>query len=498
MKKIKLFSALALTVVMASCDDFDLPNPPGQSNSDPEAYFANTDLALAPVSETLQLTAATEANQFVTVANITKLENFPADYTLEVDMEVGSDAQFSKTTTLTTTIDGDALTLDPSMLNGAIQSVISKAPGTYEVNSRFVAYAAKDNTRLRLGGINNYYLTEAIDVKTYDAEKVIENMYYVVPCDANGTPNWNAAMAMNNTAGEGAIGYDHPEFTLKIESPDPDGYYFKIGAQSVVTAKDASQLLGVNLSDEQGMTGKLGASYGVGHVIITGDVLLTINVEEDSYAASYAFSLLYPYSGSLNANTVMKLYTDNYVNYSGVCAINNQWFLGASEDKKQAPLFKQDAENEPEISEDGLSMNGLLSTAADAAQIKTPVKGNTLYWVDVNLPQLTYSMTAIQTLSVIGSANDWSNDEDKVVDLTPSKDFKTWTATDIKVGPEFKLNANHAWDIDFGGEAAGTDSEGNLVFNVTMKGSNLNVEEGTYDVTVNFSTFPYVVTLKKK
>lgn len=497
MKKIKLFSALALTLALASCDNFDLPNPPGQTNTDPDAYFENANLAMAPNSAAISLTAANEANQFVKIADITTLENFPEGYNLVVEAEVGSDAQFSKTVTLSTVLDGDAVTVNPDLLNGAIQSVMTKKPGTYDVNTRLVAYAERDATKVRLGGLNNYYLTEALNVTTYAASKVIEDYYYLVMCQADGTPVWNGTRLMENTAGADVSPYDNPEFAIKIESPVPDGYYFKIASQSVMEAYNTDALYGANPAAD-GMSGKLVEGAAVGHIAITGDVLITINMEQDSYSVNYAFDVLYPYSGSLNANTVMKLYTDNYINYSGVCAINNQWFLGAKPDKTAEPLFRQSAEEEAVVSEDGLTMTGLLVSDPTATQIKTPVRGNHLYWVDVNLVQLTYSMTAIETLSVIGSANNWSNDADQVVDLIPSKDLKIWTATDVKVGPEFKLNANHAWDIDFGGESAGTDSAGNQVFNITMKGSNLTVEEGTYDVEVNFTTLPYVVTLKKK
>ena len=496
MKKLKIFSALALTLVMASCDDFDLPNPPGQTNTDPEGYFADADLQLAPVSDAISLTEANAANKYVTVANIATLNNFPEGYDLVVDMEVGNDATFSTTTTVETVVDGDAVTVNPDILNGAIQSVMTKKPGTYEVNSRFKAYAVKENTRMPLGGLNHYYLTEALNVKTYDATKVVEDAYYIIPCSEDGTPNWNGALAMNNNAGAGAVGYDHPEFSLKIESPAPNGYYLKIAAQSVLTAKDATQLLGINVSAD-GFSGKLGTSYGVGHITITGDVLVTINAEEDAATFSYAFNVLYPYSGSTAADKLMLLYTDNYINYSGVCAINNQWFIGSSADKKAEPLFKQDGESEPELSEDGLSMNGLLTTATDAAQIRTPVKGNHLYWVSVDLPALTYSMSVINDLGIVGAFNGWNEKEN--VQLTPSKDFKVWTATDVEIDGEFKINANKDWAIGFSGRQVSQDS-GAVVYNVNKQdgGDNLSVENGKYDVELNFTVQPYVLTLKKK
>lgn len=495
MKKIKLFSTLALTLFMASCDDFELPNPPGQTNTDPEAYFADGDLALAPVSEAISLTAANNANQYVTVANITTLNNFPEGYELVVDMEVGSNDQFSETTTVETVIDGNAVTVNPDILNGAIQAVCTKKPGTYDVNVRFPAYAVKDNTRIRLGGVNNYYLTEDINVTTYDPVKVIEDNYYVVLADATGNPDWGSATKMNNTHGEGLVGYDYPEFALKLESPDPNGLYVYIAPASVVESKVRSNLFGV-IVGQDGLTGKLVAGANAGHVSITGDVLITVNVDEESYNVNYAFEVLYPFTGSTKPADLMLLYTDNYINYSGVCELGATWYIGSSSDKNQAPIFRLDEEQPSERSEDGLTLTGYMSTSSQTP-FQSPITKKNLCWVDANLVLLTYSVTTIETLSVIGSANDWSNDADKVVDLTPSKDHKIWTGENIHIGPEFKLNANHAWVVDFGGVKL-ADTEGELVYNVTMKGANLECPEGNYDVEVNFTTTPYVVTLKKK
>ncbi|MDE6682782.1 MAG: hypothetical protein K2J87_05095, partial [Muribaculaceae bacterium] len=143
------------------------------------------------------------------------------------------------------------------------------------------------------------------------------------------------------------------------------------------------------------------------------------------------------------------------------------------------------------------SMNGLLSTASDAAQIKTPAKGNHLYWVSVDLPALTYSMSVINDLGIVGAFNGWNEKEN--VQLTPSKDLKVWTATDVEIDGEFKINANKAWAIGFSGRQVSQDS-GAVVYNVNKQdgGDNLSVESGKYDVELNFTVQPYVLTLKKK
>lgn len=490
MKRIKIFSALALTLFMASCDNFELPNPPAQSNTDPDGYFENSGLVLTPVSEELNLEQANAENKYVTVANIDELINFPEAYTLTIDMEVSKDAGFTKPVTVETVISDNDVTVNPDVLNAAVQSAITKKPGTYDVNVRFLAYAVRGTTRMRLGGIDACYGTGVLRTVTLPATKVIEDSYFLIPCDAAGTPDFSKGIAMANTAGAGVSGYDNSEFAVKTTS-DANGLYFKVAPASVMASKDASSLLGCIPAGE-GTEGKLVVGAAAGHIALTGDILLAVNIADDSYSVNYAFEVLYPYSGSTSADKLMLLYTTNYINYSGVTAINNQWFIGTKADKKAEPLFRQSADEEAEIDEAGLTMTGKLGTGDGTTLIKTPVKGNHLYWVEVNLVQLTYSLTAINSLSVIGSANNWSNDDS--VDLTPSKDFKIWTGENVHIGPEFKINANKAWDIDFGGVKL-EDTTGKSVYNITMKGGNLEVNEGNYDIEVNFTTMPYVLTL---
>ena len=104
-------------------------------------------------------------------------------------------------------------------------------------------------------------------------------------------------------------------------------------------------------------------------------------------------------------------------------------------------------------------------------------------------------MKALQTMSVIGAGNDWNLET--ATPLTPSKDFKTWTASDVEIGDEFKINCNGAWDFDFGG-AQVQDVDGQSVYNINFKGSNMPAKAGKYDVKIDFSTMPYVLTLTKK
>ena len=494
MKTIKFLSALALTLGLAACENYDLPNPPGQTNPAPDGYFQNSGLVLTPADQDINLVSANEANIFPTVATIDELTDFPGnEYSLEIDMQVGADANFSKYSTIATVIENEQnVTVNPDIFNGAIQEMLTREPGIYQVPVRFAAYAVLGTTRMRLGGVDATYGDETLTVQTLDPVKVIENAYYVVPCSASGTPDLSAAKKMNNTAGEGVSAYDNPEFALKFDVPDGTHFYFMIAPQSAITAGSTEGLFGC-LGSADNMSGKLGASYGAALIPISGAVFLTINMEQDAYTLSYAFEMLYPLSGSVKIENTMCLYTDNYINYTGVTAINRQWTIYTQPDKSGV-VFYADPETEPEVSENMLNQSGLMSTVA-GPKLTAPHKGNTLYYCDINLVQKTYSISGITSISVIGDGNGW--DTTTAPMLTSSKDLRTWTGSDIEIGSEFKLNCNGAWDIDFGGVAV-ENTMGKQVYNVHYKGDNLHCEAGKYDVTVDFSAKPYTVTLVKK
>lgn len=483
-------------MVLASCENFDLPNPPGQTNPDP-AVFENSGLALTQEATTANLVEANDQNVYVDMARVSELVNFPSDYELSIDMQVSGSDNFADYTTVATVITDSVVTVNPDILNGAIREVMTKKPGTYDIYTRYAAYAQRDNTRVRLGGLDAFYGgTMKYTVTTLNPSKVIEDAYYLVPCDAAGKPDFDKAVKMNNTAGSSVSPYDNPEFAIKIDVPDTD-LAWKLASQSTVTASTADAALGCIPSAESDLSGKLAAGSPAGVIKLHGPVLVTVNVEQDSYSVSYALEALYPLSGTtiITPANALLLYTDNFINYSGVTVLGKNWTLAGQPNSKGDVIFTLNEELGFEDSEDGLTRNGNLLNSKDGGQLQSPVSGSHLYWMDINLVQLTYSQTCLKTLSVIGSGNGW--DLATATELKPSKDFKTWTAEGVVIGDEFKINANGAWAIGFSGTAA-PDATGKQVYYVNKQdgGANLQAKPGTYKVTVDFSNVPYTVTLE--
>lgn len=163
-----------------------------------------------------------------------------------------------------------------------------------------------------------------------------------------------------------------------------------------------------------------------------------------------------------------QLSTNDFVNYSGFAYLSSDGFKFTSADNWDGINYGAGAEE------------GTLDTDPEAGNLTVDETG--LYWCDVNIEELTYSATLINSVSLIGGFNDWGGD----VELTPSDDFLVWTGTLVlESDSEWKFRMNNDWTINLGG----TDN------NLTNGGDNLSNEAGTYTVTLDLSKLPYSCTV---
>lgn len=100
--------------------------------------------------------------------------------------------------------------------------------------------------------------------------------------------------------------------------------------------------------------------------------------------------------------------------------------------------------------------------AAQAGNINAP---EGFYMVEANLDAMTYKLTPITTIGVIGGFNGWASDYAK---LTYNTATGAWEGTcEIPAGTEFKFRANESWDINWGGDINNLGYDGgNLKFDV--------------------------------
>ena len=128
--------------------------------------------------------------------------------------------------------------------------------------------------------------------------------------------------------------------------------------------------------------------------------------------------------------------------------------------------FKPNADNWDDDLEyvDGNALGGTLQSTGGP---KCPDPGAGFYRIELDASALTYSLTKIETIGIIGGFNGWGGD----VDMTYNTADGCWEATTtISEDTELKFRANHDWGVNWGGD----------VNNLIPDGPNINVSAGTY------------------
>lgn len=531
MKKFAILCGMALGLGLVACDDM-LPNPPAQSNPDINQVFTDADLEVSQagygVTDPIVLADFVNEGQQVPVLDVTKLDNFPAGYTLSMPMEVGDNADFSHFVTVATETKDNVIYVSGEQLNSAIRSMISKSPEVQTVNIRFRAYAvnpsnAGDATMV-LGGEDYFYATLEYKIKPLQTY-VIEEAYYLVGnfCD------WEVARGIKLERTEPSKNlYDAPIFAAVVDvTPEMAALPFEwkvvpassfeanswegaYGAQPAMIEQETEE--GEEPAEPQPdptkgtLVESPEAETQAGVISEAGPFLITINAEELTYTVSYAFDNLWvagPGSSTSAFTKMQKLYTDNHSTFFGAAKVNRRFYLTAQESNTGNVLMLK---NGTTPVTEGYVTNGemqMFGSSNDGARLE--VGAHAMYWIDANLGAMTYTATQIATLSLVGEFNGWHEnpdaegvtEEQKPVQLKRGSDYLTWTGT-ATLGGLFKINANNAWTIDFGGTAKDITVADGTPVDIKCKGENLSVAQGTYDVTVSFAKYPYTIKLVKK
>ena len=111
------------------------------------------------------------------------------------------------------------------------------------------------------------------------------------------------------------------------------------------------------------------------------------------------------------------------------------------------------------INDDGLS-GTLIDDGGSGNVLATPG----FYKAEVNLAEMTYQLTPITGIGLIGPAQAGGWDTD--TDLTYNPETRAWEGTIELAADEFKFRANDGWDINWGG----------TLDNLTQNGPNLKIE----------------------
>lgn len=485
MKKIGLMLLGALVIGLSSCaDEKTLAEP--QTNPQ-EALMNADDLVVADeLAASYNLPAlVAQGTENIQIGTITECKNLPENYELVFHCEMGRDADFSRMAEVPVTISEDnALLVSVDDFEATYVSVMGKSAKTKTVYIR-TWVAAVNGTNEAI--FTKYYIVGEPAITPIDLGIELENAYYIL-VDQRKAHCIELAHSDASVDDDPTFSYLH-DFTISETS---SGWSWRIipastydAAETMITdnnlpaVKDAifgtpegeeNLLNGILKGLEVNADGDVTYSPAVGSLTVPGVYNFVVNMESQTYEFVPYYTLMYlPGSTSISDATGRIYSTDNNF-YQGLVRLGAKFAFASSYDYAAATLYGPGASD------------GVMAPSSDLIATKAG-----FYYVSADMSALTYKMTLISDIALVGDLNNWG--EDGKVELTKSSDYKTWSATvTFPADGTFKFRCNDAWDVNLGG----------TVDNLNFNGDNIAVEAGTYDVALNLGTLPYSVTMTKK
>lgn len=439
----------ALAMAFAACDEPAPTVPPVQQN--PQGPI----LENATLSGQAQGAFANNGtvnledyvnNPNVLVATVGSIDGMPEGGKIVTRMQISAVPDYSdpkRTFLLDMDLNGNDATVNAYTLNDDHVYMFGKAPKPKTVYYRVLGFINLNGTDYRMGG-ENYYVAEG----TYqeicmDLGFVIEDSYYFLSNATTWSLTEGTPYKFNHN--DDVSVYDDPVFTYIVETTAPDCYW-KIAPQSAVESGDWAQVLGVEVNGSTDLEGKLIAgSDGAGRFAEVGKYQIIINMESSTYKIKPVLfpDMLSTPGGANGWNPAgaswMRISKGEEGRYS-------EAILASGELKFTDPMAPWTAKVTWGASKDGVA--GTLADDIDGCD-NIKVDGNGAYWAYVDLNTLTYILTPITSVGVVGNLNGWSIEG--YDELTPNEDFSVWTGTVNFDGGEWKIAFNHSWDYNYGG-----------------------------------------------
>lgn len=466
----KLIYGFAIIAGLASCNDdyTDWSSP--QSNPEHEAVEKFT-LTVQPAVETIDF--ATETAESIQLFS-TNLESGQTNsFALTLSAE-----DKAETVVLTAASDGTVVSAE---LQDAVATIYGKAPVERTLN---VKVAADVMITTEDGKIVAKKEADPFSLKiTLDAPQISEHYYLI------GAPSsWEITDTSLPFSHSGKNVYDDPVFTCTFPVEDGE-IWFAITDDITLEKADWAYAFGcAEGNGANGMEGKLKrrselTDDGSWKVMVDGDakfIKVTINMMEYSYS-------------------IEKL---NFAEYIYEVGNNNGWGTGYAlqgpnfDGKYYGAMylvsgfkFRSNVDNWDGSGNWGLNSNndeGILVNDGMSGNISVPADGH--YMIEVNLVDMTYTLTPFTQLGIIGDGQPGGWDSD--TPLTYDEMEKCWKATSVQLvaGKSIKFRTVGTWDVvNIGGA-----SLSNLTFNSQ---DNIPVEkDGTFTVKLYLETqgAPYV------
>lgn len=339
--------------------------------------------------------------------------------------------------------------------------------------------------RYNLGGDHSFHVTGAKKIRitldmmeySYKIEPVnIADAYYLI----GGPGEWSATSAMTMQFSHSAKDvFEDPVFTYTFEGNGGTGdMWFAFGDKDAIDAigndNDWSNLFGTK-GESTDLSGSFDRRYnldGDHSFCVDGTAKyyrVSINMAEQTYTITpLSFDPYVYFIGATDgwANAEQKLaLTDESGIYTGYlyCADPNGW---GNEFKFQKVPGDWDSQLNS-----GTFIGGISGDFADGGDNIKANAGEGVYFVTLDLANLTLNAVKVEKMGIIGDFNGWGGDVEMTWNATDYC-FEATNAGATANGWKFRINAD--WGINLGGNGSGTN-----INDLVANGDNISLAGNT-------------------
>ena len=429
----KILSIMSMALLMAGCtEDYkDWAQPFQNGPEEP----VSVSISVSP-GAAVDFATITDETVKLFSASVSNPEGAEATYSASITNEDGSKEIAIKT--------DENFFCSTAELESAVNALWGRRPVARTIPVKVLAYVKVNGVAIASTGTTTLTATPNAPV--------IEEAYYITGT-VNGWDNTNTDYELSNG---GADPYENSIFTVMIPGDKVTGdIEFKVTPKSGLGG-DWSKCL--TASDTEGIfaTNNAGGNLKVAYVKGAKFYRIQFDLMNQTWSgAGLSFGdYFYEIGNESGWGTSHALAGPaNDGKYKGYYYLNGEF------------KFKPNADNWDDDLEyvSGTTTSGTLT---DAGGPNCPDPGEGFYEIFLDAGALNYTLTKIESVSMIGGFNEWASD----LEMTYNAEEGCWEVTTDQVSGEYKFRANHDWAINWGGDVKG----------LTQDGANLSIDGGSH------------------
>ena len=370
-----------------------------------------------------------------------------------------STVTFDETQTINISTSGKVSVAD---LVSAVEALYGKAPNERTLSGVATVYYSDNGQAMRA-------MADKTEVKVSLSAPFISSSYYLIgdmvyTMNGGSKSNWNAQNLLKFNHSDKNV-YDDPEFTV-VFTTDAANQCWKIMPYENINLENIWEpgVVGTIVNGDTSLSGKLTTDNPqAGKIEEPGIYRMTLNMMEYTYKIEKLNfkEFFYEIGGESTWGVTHALYGKNFDGkYQGYYYLDSEFKFRPNADNWEGDY---EFNGEGKISDNG----GSNCPAPEAA----------FYQIDVDLAAGTYALTAVKSITMVGTHNSW-NVADAATHMTYNKEENCWQIEyTFAEQTSLKFAMNDDWTVSWGGANGDASNYGNLTQN---NGKDLSVAAGKY------------------